>query len=158
MLADVVGAEPANWVELRYRDEPGRFHAVPMLDDALSGDGAGGDGRYAATIPGAAPGARVEYVVVARATTSTARTFLPRRSEQEPFAQTSEVQSPATAQPAPSAQASQTPPQSMSVSFWFFTPSEQVGTEQACAAPRGSVPAAVRSAERDPAGGEAAAR
>ena len=79
------GSEPVGKMRLRYRAGPGAFNDKPMQDDGLSGDGAAGDGVYGAKIPGQAPGALVEYVIVAVGGTGGSRSFLPRKSEQDPF-------------------------------------------------------------------------
>jgi len=79
------GSEPVSKMRLRHRSGPGAFKETPMRDDGQSGDGAAGDGVYGGKIPGQAPGAMVEYVVVATGDTSGAKTFLPRKSEQAPF-------------------------------------------------------------------------
>jgi hypothetical protein len=85
VAVSVVGQEPASKVRLRYRAGPGGFKEVPMRDDGASGDGAAGDGVYGGKISGQAPGAVVEYLVVATGATDGTKTFLPRKSEQEPF-------------------------------------------------------------------------
>lgn len=81
----VVGSEPAAGINLRYRSGPGAFTGIPMLDDGNSGDGAAGDGVFGCEIPGHAPGSLLEYVMVATGVTKNARTFLPRKSQQDPF-------------------------------------------------------------------------
>lgn len=74
-------------VELRYRAGPGGFKTIPMRDDGQSGDGAPGDDVYGARIPGQSGGSLVEYLVVGnrRDLARGAMSFLPRKSEQEPF-------------------------------------------------------------------------
>ncbi len=52
-------------VTLRYRVLFDAETAVPMLDDGAHGDGAAGDGTYGATIPAAAPGQMIRYLVAA---------------------------------------------------------------------------------------------
>lgn len=79
------GSEPVGKMRLRYRVGPGAFKEKPMQDDGASGDGAAGDGVYGAKIPGQIPGALVEYVIVATGGTDGSKSFLPRKSEQEPF-------------------------------------------------------------------------
>ena len=85
ITVSVIGAEPASKVRLRHRAGPGAFKEIPMRDDGASGDGAAGDGVYGAKIPGRAPGSLVEYVIVAIGDTLLTKTFLPRKSEQDPF-------------------------------------------------------------------------
>jgi len=85
VTVSVVGQELASKVRLRYRAGPGGFKDIPMRDDGTSGDGAAGDGVYGAEIPGQVPGSVVEYVIVATGDTEGTKTFLPRKSEQDPF-------------------------------------------------------------------------
>jgi hypothetical protein len=71
-------------VELRWRTV-GAFTRTAMLDDGVSGDGAAGDGIYAATIPPQAAGACVEYYLVTTAKSGNAKTFHPAKGEWAPY-------------------------------------------------------------------------
>lgn len=74
-------------VWLWYRGGPtGRFTAVEMKDDGLSGDGVAGDGVYGGMTAGFVAGTRVRYYVEARsANAAQAARFLPARAEQDPL-------------------------------------------------------------------------
>lgn len=85
VTVSVVGQEPASKISLRYRSGPGGFANVAMHDDGASSDGAAGDGVYGAEIPGQVAGALVEYVIMATGDSVGTKTFLPRKSEQDPF-------------------------------------------------------------------------
>jgi hypothetical protein len=74
-------------VSLRYRAGPGAFQSIAMRDNGKSGDGAAGDDVYGAQIPGQSAGTLVEYVIVGNRKDPGRgnMSFLPRKSEQEPF-------------------------------------------------------------------------
>ncbi|MBM4395350.1 MAG: lamin tail domain-containing protein, partial [Deltaproteobacteria bacterium] len=63
---DEGGAAPA--VTLMYRqdrDPPIAYSSTPMFDDGLHGDGAAGDGRFGAVVPGLADGQQLDFFVAA---------------------------------------------------------------------------------------------
>ena len=59
--------QPVSSVSLRYRILFGAETGIPMWDDGAHGDGAAGDGLYAATLPAdlASPGQMIRYRIVA---------------------------------------------------------------------------------------------
>ena len=59
--------QPVSTVSLRYRILFGAETGIPMWDDGAHGDGAAGDGLYAATLPAdlASPGQMIRYRIVA---------------------------------------------------------------------------------------------
>ena len=62
ITADVANASSVNLV---YRTVFNAEQTIAMLDDGLHGDGAAGDGRYGAAIPGQTAGILVRYKVIA---------------------------------------------------------------------------------------------
>ncbi len=76
--------DPVEAVHVHYRAQ-GAFIALQMLDDGLSGDGAAGDGIYAATIPAQTGGSTVEYFLHAECTNSNAVSYEPYSSSHEPM-------------------------------------------------------------------------
>lgn len=71
-------------VHVYYRAQ-GAFIELTMLDDGLSGDGAAGDGIYAATLPTFAGGSTVDYFLHAECTDSNGVTYLPAKAGHEPL-------------------------------------------------------------------------
>jgi hypothetical protein len=88
ITADVIAAgAPISRVELFYRPNPSSiFLRAPMLDDGQSGDGAAGDGRFGALLPGVSTaGQRVSYYVMATSSDSfNSLSFFPTGAEQAP--------------------------------------------------------------------------
>jgi hypothetical protein len=68
--------DPIEEVHLYYRAN-GTFLKLAMLDDGLSGDGAAGDGIYAATLPAFPGGSTVDYYVTSKCTNSNGMRMLP---------------------------------------------------------------------------------
>lgn len=84
---DVSSTNGISSVNLYYSgDIVGRFTKTTMYDDGTHNDGAAGDGKYGATIPGFAGGKWVRYYVEAKANnTAKSASYMPEGAEHDVF-------------------------------------------------------------------------